>query len=197
MSKTGKDPQAPQVTADISEQFRINMAFEDRQEEVLALLAKKRVLDAKARSLLERSQLAFARAEEDLARLYQRKTYEITQDPNWEAAAVDPREGTKTSGWAEIVIEHLVSEDAEWLAAKKTYYDAQELASAARQDAMSVQADLASLTEEFGALKNRAIYRAALLFASRPVVIEMGGEPYDELRKGLQIGIEGQAGANR
>jgi hypothetical protein len=167
------------------EQFRINAAFESRQEEVLALLAKKRVADAKARSLLERTQLAFARAEEALARIYQRKTYEITMDPEWEAAAVDPRAGVKTEGWAEIVIEHLVSEDADWLAAKKTYYDAQELASSARQDAMAVQADVATLTEEFGALKNRAIYRAALLFASRPVVIEMGEAG------NVQPGVEG------
>jgi hypothetical protein len=174
MPKVGKDPQAPQVTADISEQFRINMAFEDRQEEILVVLVKKRVLDAKSRSLLERANLAFARAEEELTRVYQRKTYEITQDPNWESAAVDPREGVKTAGWSEIVIEHLVAEDAEWLAAKKTYYEAQELASKARQDAMLAQAEVASLNDELGALKNRAIYRAALLYASVPINISMG-----------------------
>ena len=192
MPETRTDPQEPKI----AEQFRINEAFEARQEEVLALLSKRRTADAKARSLLERTQLAFARAEEALARLYQRKTYEITMDPEWEAASVDPRSGAKSEGWAEIVIEHLVSEDADWLAAKKTYYDAQELASSARQDAIAVQAEIASLSEELGALKNRAVYRAALIFASRPMFIEMGGDAHDELRKGLQAGAEGKAGAN-
>ena len=163
----------------------MNGAFEARQEEVLTLLAKRRTADAKARSLLERTQLAFARAEENLARLYQKKTYEITMDPEWEGAAIDPRTGAKSEGWAEIVIEHLVSEDADWLASKKTYYDAQELASAARQDAIAVQAEIATLTEELGALKNRAIYRAALLFASRPMVIDMGEAG------NVQPGVEG------
>ena len=173
-------PKAPQATLDskvefdLIEQARINQAFEDRQEKVLGLLVDRRSKDAKARSLLERANLAFARAEEGLARVYQLKTYEITQDPNWGAAAADPRDGTKNSGWSEIVIEHLVSEDAEWLAAKKTYYDAQELASKARQEAMEMQAEVASLHEELGTLKNRAIMRAALLFAARPMFIDMG-----------------------
>ena len=191
-----KDPQAPKVEMDMQEQFRINEAFERRQEEVLALLAKRRTADAKARSLLERTQLAFARAEEALARLYQRKTYEITMDPEWEAASVDPRSGTKSEGWAEIVIEHLVSEDADWLAAKKTYYDAQELASSARQDAIAVQAEIASLHEEIGALKNRAIMRAALLFASQPMFIDMG-DGHDQLSERVPPGASSQKGIDR
>ena len=192
MTKIEKKAESPKASDGTAEQFRINLAFESRQEEVLMLLSKKRVGDAQARSLLERANLLFARSEEGLARLYQKKTYEITQDPNWEAAAVDPREGVKTSGWAEIVIEHLVSEDSEWLAAKKTYYDAQELSSKARQEAMEIQAEVASLSEELGMLKNRAIYRSALLFAARPMFIDMGGETDDKLSKGLRAGIEGQ-----
>ena len=195
MSKAPSPTSDSQVEMNMQEQQRINVAFEARQEEVLALLSKRRTADAKARSLLERAQLAFARAEEALARLYQRKTYEITMDPEWEAASVDPRSGAKSEGWAEIVIEHLVSEDADWLAAKKTYYDAQELASSARQDAIAVQAEIASLHEEIGVLKNRAIMRAALLFASRPMFIDMG-DGHDQLSEGVPPGASSQKGAN-
>ena len=185
MSKTSRSPEAPQVEELVmSEQFRINEAFEKRQEEVLALLVDRRTKDAHARSLLERSNLALARAEEELAHLYQRKTYAITNDPEWEAASIDPRTGAKSEGWSEIVIEHLISTDETWGVAKKTYYDAQELASKARQDAMLVQSEMASLIEELGTLKNRAIYRAALLFASRPFSVAIGGG--DE-----QPGVEG------
>ena len=162
----------------------MNEAFEKRQQEVLALLADRRKKDAHARSLLERVTLAHARAEEALARLYQKKTYEITRDPEWEAAAIDPRTGVKSEGWSEIVIEHLVSDDAEWAATKKTYYDSQELATSARQDAIVIQSEITTLTEELSVLRNRAIYRAALLFASNPFTVTMGGG--DE-----QSGLEG------
>lgn len=180
-----------------AEHFGIMAAMESRQEELLALLDKRRKADAKAKSLLERANLAFARAEEELSRLYQRKIYEITQDPEWEPASIDPRTGTKTDSWGEIVIGHLVDSDQEWLAAKKAYYDAQELSSSARQEAMSYQADLATIVDEMGVLKNRSIYRAALMFASRPFTV--GGtedvQP-DELPAGVQTRTARQKGIN-
>ena len=195
MPQVTPSAQSHQVDMTWAEHFGVMAASERRQEELLVFLDKRRKADAKAKSLLERANLAFARAEEELSRTYQRKIYEITQDPEWEPASIDPRTGTKTESWGEIVIEHLIAGDQEWMAAKKAYYDAQELSSSARQEAMSYQADLATIVDEMAVLKNRAIYRAALMFASQPIVIGgMEDASPNELPEGLQPRAKGKKG---
>lgn len=179
MSKTGRDaredPQSP-VNAAIPE-YAMNAAFEQRQEETLAVLKKKRGLESRAKGTLEKAIMAHAHAEEAMARLYQMKVYEIQNSPEWPAAL---ESGGETEGWDSIVVEHLLSSDEDWAEAMSLVYKLQEAAAAARAAALNIQADVANLHEELGVLKNRGITRAALMFASLPFSVSNPIVPLDE-----------------
>jgi hypothetical protein len=148
----------------------LNAGFETRQEEVLAVLKQKRISEAKAKIALEKAIMAHARAEEDMARLYQMKVYEIKSAESWEEAM---EAGGGSEDWESIIIQHLLSSDANWAEAIGAVYKLQEAAADARATALTLQADVANLHTELGMLKNRGITRAALLFASTPAKIEM------------------------
>ncbi len=185
MTKKGisarEDPQSPVDTR--NRDYLLNAGFETRQEEVLAVLKQKRISEAKAKIALEKAILVHARAEEDMARLYQMKVYEIKTAESWEEAM---EAGGGTEEWESVVIQHLLSSDADWAEALGEIYKLQEAAKDARATALALQADVANLHEETGMLRNRGIMRAALLFASAPARIDIS-EPYDA-RQTLESG---------
>jgi len=165
-----EDPQSPKGPPIAPEEFRINEAYEVRQEEVLVVLKQKRISEVKAKIALEKSSLTRMGLEEDMSRLYQAKVYDIKTHEEWEdALAVSP----DNPDWESIVIEHLLSSDEVWAEMLGVVSKAQEDEQGKRAVALSMQADVANLHEELGMMKNRGITRAALFFAMAPMRIEV------------------------
>jgi len=165
-----EDPQSPKGPPIAPEEFRINEAYEVRQEEVLVVLKQKRISEVKAKIALEKASLKRMRLEEDMSRLYQGKVYDIKNHDEWEdALAVSP----DNQDWEAIVIEHLLTSDEAWMEMMQAVYDAQQDEQSKRAVALSMQADVANLHEELGMMKNRGITRAALFFAMAPMRVEV------------------------
>lgn len=100
---------------------------------------------AKAKVQLERASLTMAKGEEEITRLYQIKSYMITEDDAWEESSIDPRTGEPTEDWGNMVIDRMINQDPDWNEAKADYYKRQKEHSDARATVHDAQAKVDGL----------------------------------------------------
>lgn len=140
------------------------------QQDKVKLLADRRLREAQAKGVVEKKIMAFGKVEERMTALAGNLSIGIAarQDYKDDVSLRDFDDEEAVDSWGQAVMDRYLRRDTQFMEIYGEYYDAQEAVSDARLELHVLGAEVTSLAEELGSLKNRGLMIVSYVEAVLP-----------------------------